>query len=51
VARSRFGLKRILAITTPGNEASARVLAAIGLKPEGMITVGEKQSRLYATQT
>jgi RimJ/RimL family protein N-acetyltransferase len=43
-----FGLERILAITTPGNRASIRVLEKIGLEFEGMITSdGGEQLKLF----
>lgn len=36
-ARNTLGLKRIVAITSPDNQASARLLEKIGLRFEGMV--------------
>jgi RimJ/RimL family protein N-acetyltransferase len=38
-ARAAFGLERVVAITLPGNLASIRLLEAIGLKFERMVTL------------
>ena len=38
-ARKTLGIGKIVAITTPGNVASIRVLEKIGLKSEGMISL------------
>jgi RimJ/RimL family protein N-acetyltransferase len=45
-----LGLKRIVAITSPDNEASIRLLEKIGLKYERMIKLSEEATeiRLYA---
>jgi RimJ/RimL family protein N-acetyltransferase len=40
-ARDTFGLKRIVAITSPDNAGSIKVLEAIGLKFEGAIRLGD----------
>lgn len=47
--RRKFGLRRIVAITSPDNEASRRVLEAIGLRFEGMTRLGEdpREVRLF----
>ncbi len=49
-ARDALGLKRLLAITSPDNSASGRVLEKIGLRFERMIRLspGEPEVRLYA---
>ena len=49
-ARDALGLKRLLAITSPDNAASGRVLEKTGLKFERMIRLspGEPEVRLYA---
>ena len=47
-AGETLGLKRILAITAPRNLASARLLAAVGFKPEGALTLpGHAERRLF----
>jgi [ribosomal protein S5]-alanine N-acetyltransferase len=40
-ARERLGLERILAITTPGNESSIKLLQKLGLKFERVIKMSE----------
>lgn len=52
-ARGTLGLDRVLAITSPDNEASVRVLEKVGLRFEGMIqlTAGGPDTRLFATQS
>lgn len=49
-ARAVLGLNRILAITTPDNESSAKLLGKIGLRFEKMIKLSEDapQIKLYA---
>jgi RimJ/RimL family protein N-acetyltransferase len=49
----RFGLKRIVAITTVDNVASGRVLEAIGMRFEQRLRVAghEEDSLLYAAET
>lgn len=49
-ARDALGLKRLLAITSPDNAASGRVLENVGLRFERMIRLspGEPEVRLYA---
>ena len=49
--RDVLGLERIVAITTPDNRGSIRVLEKIGLRFEKMITLPgyEGESRLFAT--
>ncbi|HEX8719963.1 MAG TPA: GNAT family N-acetyltransferase [Pyrinomonadaceae bacterium] len=49
-ARDRLGLKRLLAITSPDNPSSWRVLEKIGLQFERMIRLspGAPEVRLYA---
>lgn len=48
--RSTFGLKRIVAITSPDNVASIKVLEKIGLKFEAVIRLGgdPREVRLFA---
>lgn len=48
--RNRLGLRRILAITSPDNAASGRLLEKLGLRLEGLrLLPGEtRQVRLYA---
>jgi len=49
-ARGALALPRVLAIVSPGNERSIRVLTKIGLRYEGMITPpGESQALLLFT--
>ena len=49
-ARDVVGLKRLLAITDPGNAASIRVLEKLGLRFERMVSLspGEPEVRLFA---
>ncbi len=48
-AENTLGLKRIVAITSPDNHSSAKVLGKIGLRFEKMIRLsGESESRLFA---
>jgi len=48
-ARARLGVTRVLAITTPENAPSARVLERLGLTPAGERTLdGGRPLRLYA---
>ena len=46
-ARDALGLARVLAITAPANQPSARVLAALGFREEGDIVIGGKPTKLY----
>jgi RimJ/RimL family protein N-acetyltransferase len=48
--KSRFGLKRLVAITSPHNRISARLLEKLGFKFEKIIRLTEKdsESRLFA---
>jgi RimJ/RimL family protein N-acetyltransferase len=48
--RETFGLKRILAIVTPGNERSIRLLEKLGFRYEGPITLAgdARETSLYA---
>jgi len=50
-ARDVLGLNRILAITTPDNEASAKLLAKIGLRFERMIRLSDEaeEVKLFTT--
>jgi RimJ/RimL family protein N-acetyltransferase len=50
-ARDGLGLNRILAITSPDNEASARLLGKIGLQFERLIKLSEdaEEVKLFAT--
>ena len=49
LARERFGLRRIVAITAPGNEASISILRRLGLQFECMVrfSAGGAESRLF----
>lgn len=44
--REELGLRRIVAITSPDNDASIRLLEKIGLRFEGMIKLSEDQSEV-----
>jgi [ribosomal protein S5]-alanine N-acetyltransferase len=49
-ARGTLGLPRVLAIVSPGNERSIRVLRKIGLRYERMVTPpGESDAILLFT--
>jgi ribosomal-protein-alanine N-acetyltransferase len=45
----KFGLERIIAVVSPGNTASIRVLEKLGMRQERMIAMrpGEPEVRLY----
>ena len=43
-ARARLGLGRILAIVSPGNEPSFRLLARLGFRGEALIRIGNEVS-------
>ena len=45
-ARDVFGLRRVVAIASPDNEASATLLQRIGLRDEGFITLGTDSTPL-----
>ena len=49
--REELGLRRIVAITSPDNDASMRLLEKIGLRFEGLIKLASDQSevRLFGT--
>ena len=47
--RDVLGLRRIVAIVAPDNEASAGLLEKLGLRFEGMIRMGDEDLRLFAT--
>jgi len=49
--RQELGLQRIVAITSPDNQRSARLLEKLGLHFEGLITLanGAQEVRLFAT--
>jgi ribosomal-protein-alanine N-acetyltransferase len=48
-ARERLGMARVLAITTPDNAASARVLERLGMRSAGERTLdGERALRVYS---
>jgi [ribosomal protein S5]-alanine N-acetyltransferase len=49
-ARGRLALSRVLAITAPENEASARVLERLGMTPAGEAPDGDRTLRVYAWQ-
>jgi RimJ/RimL family protein N-acetyltransferase len=44
--REALGLRRIVAITSPDNDASIKLLGKIGLRFEGMIKLGEDQDEV-----
>ncbi len=48
--RDVHGLARIVAVTSPGNERSVRLLAALGFREEGtvQVTPGAEACRLFA---
>ena len=50
-ARNTLGLKRIVAITSPDNQASGRLLEKIGLRFEGMVRLagGSGEVRLFGS--
>jgi len=52
LARERYGLARLIAIVSPGNHASERLLAKLGMLREGCITHGEPplELNLWAMQ-
>lgn len=47
----KFGMKRVLGITAPGNQRSIRVLELSGLRFEGMVQLAQHggESRLFST--
>lgn len=47
-ARSRLGLRRVVAITSLDNPASARLLARIGMAFERQIRLDDEELRLFA---
>jgi len=51
--RSQLGLKRIAAVTVPGNERSIRLLEKLGLRFEKMIqlSAGAPEIKLFASET
>jgi len=49
--RDVLGLRRIVAIVAPDNEASARLLEKLSLRFEKMIRMGDEDLRLFATST
>jgi len=49
-AREALRLGRILAITTPDNGPSMRLLGKLGFRFERMITIGDEQLRLFASE-
>src|SRR5215813_7283164 len=51
-ARQAFGLKRILAITSPDNEASEKLLGKIGLRFDRLIKLSDDTSevKLFTTE-
>ena len=48
-ARGTLGLGRILAITTTDNEPSMRLLDRLGFRPEGLVTQGDEELRLFVS--
>jgi RimJ/RimL family protein N-acetyltransferase len=51
-ARDVIGLRRLLAITSPHNEASHALLLKIGMRYDGVVTLGpgESATRLYSIE-
>ncbi len=51
-ARRELGIRRIVAIMSPENERSERLLIKLGMVPEGLVTLakGEKACTLFASQ-
>jgi len=49
-ARSELGLGRIVAVISPDNESSAKLLGKLGMRDEGLINFGdsEEKARLFA---
>lgn len=49
--KEKFGLQRIVAITSLENESSIKLLEKLGMKFEGLITLGddEREVRLFGT--
>jgi RimJ/RimL family protein N-acetyltransferase len=50
-ARDRLGLRRVLAIVSIDNEASARLLGKLGLRFERMLRRDDEDLRLYAWES
>lgn len=51
--RAKFGLKRIVAITSPDNEASIRLLGRLGFHPEGLARLSDSEPpvKLFASES
>ncbi|MFZ1905328.1 MAG: GNAT family N-acetyltransferase, partial [Steroidobacteraceae bacterium] len=51
VARTRFGLERLVAITAPANGASIRVLERLAFRYQRMVRfTGDGESRLFVRE-
>jgi RimJ/RimL family protein N-acetyltransferase len=52
-AGRRGGLRRVIAVVSPGNQGSIRVLEKLGMRFEGLHAMypGEPQVRLYSVAT
>ncbi|HWN07217.1 MAG TPA: GNAT family N-acetyltransferase, partial [Steroidobacteraceae bacterium] len=48
-ARDALGLGRIVAITTPDNEASIRLLGKLGFRFDKLVRMGEEELRLFVS--
>lgn len=49
-ARETLGLSRILAITTPDNEPSMRLLGKLGFRFDRMVNLGGEELRLFVSE-
>jgi RimJ/RimL family protein N-acetyltransferase len=49
-ARGRLGLGRIVAITTKDNESSMRLLAKLGFRPDGVVTIGDEELNHFVSE-
>lgn len=49
-ARDSLGMERVLAVVSPGNDASCRLLDTVGMKPLGLRDVGGELLLCYETR-
>ena len=49
--RERFGIRRVVAIVSPGNEPSTRLLAKLGFRFERIVALHGESLELYAVAT
>ena len=49
--RERFGLRRVVAIVSPGNEPSTRLLGKLGFRFERLVAFNGESLELYAVAT